>query len=81
VWPWVDLGPILVADLWAAGPTPVLAVPVGAVSVPLVLVPSPAAVLAVLLVVVPSLPAAGLVVAGTRCPPRSSVWNPHSRND
>ena len=33
------------------------------------LVPNPAAVLVVLLVVVPSLPAAGLVVAGTRCPP------------
>jgi hypothetical protein len=39
------------------------------VSVPLVLVPNPAAALAAILVAVPSLPAADLVVAGTKCPP------------
>jgi hypothetical protein len=44
-------------------------VPIGVVSVALVLVPNPAAALAALLVAVPSLPAADLVVAGTRCPP------------
>ena len=38
-------------------------------SVPLVLPPNPVAVLAALRLVVPSLPAAGLVVAGTRRPP------------
>jgi hypothetical protein len=53
----------------AAGPIPVPAVLVGAVSVPLVLAPNPAAALAALPLVVPSLPAADLVVAGTRCPP------------